>query len=263
MQTPIDTAHAAMVARPQDDAARLAFFERLADAELVLMLTAEPEGEQIAPELFAVQGGRFVLAFDAEERLAAFAGRPVPYAALPGRVIAALAAGQGIGLGLNLGAGSETLLGPDELGWLAEVLEHGPAQAEGRIRAYHPPDAPDRLVQALAAKLARAAGLARAAWLVGTTDAGGGRGHLLAFDGARPEAQPALARAVHEALVFSGIEAGALDVTFLPEADPEPSPAAARIARVALRLDIPEPPRPEPATPAAPGTDPDRPPRLR
>ena len=97
-ETPIDRAHAAMQAAPEDDAARLRFYERLADAELFLMLTAEPAGDEISPELFEVQDAPFVLAFDLEERLSAFAGRAVPYAALSGRALAGMLAGQGIGL---------------------------------------------------------------------------------------------------------------------------------------------------------------------
>ena len=37
--TPLDTAHDAMQAAPEDDRARLRFYERLADSELFLMLT--------------------------------------------------------------------------------------------------------------------------------------------------------------------------------------------------------------------------------
>ena len=40
--TPLDLAHAATEAAPQDDAARLRFYERLADGELFLLLEAEP-----------------------------------------------------------------------------------------------------------------------------------------------------------------------------------------------------------------------------
>ena len=39
--TPLDKAHAAMMAHPEDDTQRLAFFERLADAEVFLLLTEE------------------------------------------------------------------------------------------------------------------------------------------------------------------------------------------------------------------------------
>ena len=62
--TPLDTAHAAMEAAPQDDAARLRFYERLADGELFLMLTEEAKGEDISPSLFDTGEGSFVLVFD-------------------------------------------------------------------------------------------------------------------------------------------------------------------------------------------------------
>ena len=76
--TALDAAHAKMEAAPQDDAARLRFYERLADSELFLLLTEEAQGENISPELFEVADGRFVLAFDREDRLARFAGQPAP-----------------------------------------------------------------------------------------------------------------------------------------------------------------------------------------
>jgi len=66
--TPLDQAHAEMEANPQDDTARLRFYDRLAAAELFLMLTEEPRGAQVSPRFFDVTGGRFVLAFDREER---------------------------------------------------------------------------------------------------------------------------------------------------------------------------------------------------
>ena len=44
--TALDAAHSAMTADPQDDAARLRFFERLADSELFLLLTGRGEGRE-------------------------------------------------------------------------------------------------------------------------------------------------------------------------------------------------------------------------
>jgi hypothetical protein len=111
---------------------------------------------------------------------------------------------------------------------------------------------PERVVEALAVKLASAEGLAGRAYLASVRYEGGRRGHLLAFLGAVPGAEAALAQAVNEALIFSGIEAGGIDVAFLAEGDP----AAAAFARAGLGFDIPVPP--EPAAP-----DPARPPRLR
>ena len=82
---------------------------------------------------------------------------------------------------------------------------------------------------------------------------------MLAFVDAAPGAEGALAQAVGEALTFSGIEAGALDVAFFDASDP----VAPRLARVGLRFDLPALARPERAEPSAPGMDPDKPPKLR
>ncbi|MGR3493663.1 SseB family protein [Citreimonas sp.] len=260
-ETPLDAAHAAMEAAPDDDAARLRFYERLADSELVLMLATEPTGRDVSPEIFEIGDARFALAFDLEERLSGFAGRAVPYAALSGRGLAGMLAGQGIGLALNIEvAPSAILLPPEALAWLRETLDHGPAEAEARPREITAPRGlPDTLLSALDAKLSTAAGLARKAYLAAITYDDGTRGHLLAFSGTRPGAEDALARAMNEALVFSGLEAGALDVAF----PPDDSPLLAQLARHALRFDLPEPARPQQAEPAAPGSDPDSPPKLR
>lgn len=257
-QTPLDRAHAAMQDAPKDDVVRLRFYERLADAELFLLLSAEPVSGRADPELFDVGDGRFVLAFDLEERLTGFTGRPTAYAALSGRAIAARLAGEGVGLALNLGAPSETLLPPEALDWLADLLSVGPDLAEARIAAVHAPAGfPEPLLPALDTKLATAAGMAGAAWLVAVSYENGSRSHLLAFVDALPGAEVALARAVSEALVFSGLEAGVLDVAFFRDG----SPVADSLARVGLRFDLPLPPQHE--VPAPPGSDPARPPRLR
>ncbi|MEZ5797241.1 MAG: SseB family protein [Paracoccaceae bacterium] len=258
--TLLDAAHAAVSANPEDETARLRFYERLADGELFLLLAREAEGEVLDPRVFELEMGKVVLVFDREERLADFAGGIAPYAALPGRVIAGLMRGQGIGLGVNLGvAPSEMLLPAEAMDWLAEALEGGPEETEAAPREFTAPAVPEALVAGLDAKLAKAGGLARAAVLAGVVYSDGRRGHLLAFVDAAEGAAPALAGAVREALVFSGIEAGELDVGFLREADP----ARAAMERVGLRFDLPEVAVASPAGPAAPGMDADRPPKLR
>lgn len=258
--TALDTAHAAMLADPQNDAARLRFFERLADSELFLMLTEEAMGENISPEVFDVADGRFVLAFDREERLAQFAGRPVPYVALSGRVLSGMLAGQGIGLGLNLETAPSSMLVPAEaLGWLAETLQHGPEEVEEKLAEFMPPSGlPDSLLTALDAKLATAGGLASAAYLVTTKSEAGAQGHLLGFVGAVEGAEPALAKAASEALTFSGIEAGAMDVGFFATDDA----AAALLAKTGLRFDLPEPQVAD-LVREVPGSNPAKPPILK
>lgn len=259
--TALDAAHAAMQVAPDDDAARLRYYERLADGELFLLLTEEARGDSFAPQVFDLDDGPVVLVFDAEDRLSDFTGTVSPYAALPGRVIVGTLAGQGIGLGVNLGvAPSSMLLPPAAVDWLATTLKHGPQLLEARAQSFHAPTTlPQNLLQGLEEKLARAGGLAGFALLSGVIYADGRRGHMLAFVDAHPNAEAPLARASAEALTFSGVDAGEMDVTFLASADP----ACAAMARVALRFDLPQPVVAEPAAPRAPGTDPTRPPILR
>ena len=259
--TPLDKAHAAMEAAPEDDAARLRFYERLADAELFLLLEKEPENERIAPEIFDTSDASFVLVFDTEDRLAQFVGRVAPYAGLSGRVIANMLAGQGIGLAVNPEVAPSSILIPNEaLGWLADTLEHAPDEVEAKVESFEPPAGlPEVLITALDAKLSTAGGLAKMAYLVGTTYESGSRSHMLGFVDVVPGADGALAKAVNEALTFSGIEAGALDVGFFAASDP----VAAQLARVGLRFDLPEPPKAEDHVPVTPGSDPDKPPILR
>ena len=259
-QTPLDAIRAALTADPDNDALRLRFYDCLADGEMFLLLEREPEGETMEPRIFDLESGPMVLVFDREDRLAAFTGGVSAYAALPGRVIAGLLMGQGIGLGINLGVeASELLLPPEAMDWLAQTLDEGPQMAEARPESFHAPKGlPDALLSALDAKLARAGGLAQGAMLSGVTYQGGRRGHLLAFVGAKASAHEALARAASEALVFSGVEAGEMDVVFLA---PEDAVTAA-MARVALRFDLPKPKDPAKPAPTAPGMDPNRPPRL-
>ncbi|WOI56250.1 SseB family protein [Palleronia sp. LCG004] len=256
--TALDRAHEAMETAPDDDSARLAFYERLADAELFLLLKAEPEGATLDPRIFETSQGSFVLVFDRAERLSDFAEGQAPFAALSGRVLCTMLQGQGVGLALNPGvAPSSFLLTPASVDWLVETLSDGPDEVEARPTELGAPSGlPERLLTALDTKLATATGLARMAYLVEATFEGGGRTHLLAFIDAARGAEGALSRAVREALVFSGLEAGALDVAFFDASDA----MAGRLARVGLRFDLPvfEPPKP-----FTPGGDPDTPPKLR
>ncbi|MCC5984282.1 MAG: SseB family protein [Rhodobacteraceae bacterium] len=262
-ETALDHAWRAVLARPGDDAARLGFYARLSEAELFLLLERDPEGERIDPRVFPLEDGPMVVAFDTESRLADFTGMAAPYVAVPGRALVRLLADAEppLALGLNLGdAPSARHLPPEVLAWLADALSRRPAEVQAAITAIDAPRGlPESLLPALDARLARAGGLAALAWLVAVRYAGGGGGHMLAFIDPAPGAEPTLARALGEALTFSGVEAGVLDIAFFAASDP----VAARLARVGLRFDLPVPAN-APARPAVPpGMDPDRPPRLR
>lgn len=256
----LDDAHAAMERGGEAEAR--AFYRLLADAPLCLLLAEPAEGETLTPQVFELSDGPVIVAFDSEERLAGFQDGPQPYAVLPGRVIAQAVAGQGLALGLNLGSGgaSETLLPPGALDHLLALLDVRSDVIEGRLQGFHPPRVPVALEAALRAALDAAAGLIAGAVLAGVSHANGARGHILALVGAREGAEPALAKSMAEALSFAGLDAAALDVVFLAPEDA----ALARIAAVGQAFDLPPPAEvPKVQPPAAPGSDPDRPPRLR
>ena len=63
-ETLLDKAHAAMQAAGEDEQSRLKFFEQFAASELFLLLQDTPDGDNVTPEIFEVEGVSFVLAFD-------------------------------------------------------------------------------------------------------------------------------------------------------------------------------------------------------
>ncbi|MCB1540541.1 MAG: SseB family protein [Rhodoblastus sp.] len=159
-ETPLDRAHAAMRAAPEDEGLRRRFLERLADTEVSVLLDGDAGQESWRPAVYPVEGGDYVLGFDSDARLAEFSGDAADFAALPGRTLAELLAGQGLGLGLNLGvAPSSMLLPPEMIRWMAEALSLAPAatQLPERLTRGIPP-AP--LLVALSSRLEKAGGLA-------------------------------------------------------------------------------------------------------
>lgn len=237
-KTPLDAAHAAMIAAPEDDTARLRFYERMADVELFLLLEEEPVGDQINPRVLDVEGAQYLLAFDRAQRLAQYAGEAGAYVALSGRNVAAMLEAQPLGIALNMDVAPSAILLPDTaVTWLRETLTNEASQVEAKIESVLPPKGlPEQLITAIDEKLATATGMAANAWLVGVAYEGGGRGHLLAFIDAIPRAHDALVRAASEALTFSGIEAGAMDVGFFNHNDP----TVTKLMKVGLRFDLPQ-----------------------
>lgn len=258
--TPLDAAYSEMVGNPEDDTARLRYFGRLAETELFVLLKAEAKGDQIEPRIFETDGQSFVLSFDREDRLTAFAEGPAPYVAMSGRLVARLLAENGLCLALNPStAPSEILLPNEVMLWLTETLSLPQNVVEERpVNARPPSGLPPVFVESLGGKLALAQGFADRAVLVRAEYDSGRCDHLLAIIDAIPESQESLVRAVNEALVFSGIEAGAVDVGFLRSTDA----LVPRLEKVGLRFDLPAP-EISVNQPSAPGTDPTKPPILR
>lgn len=257
VETILDAAHAAMQADVNDEAARLHFYEKLVGSELFLLLESDPEGDQITPHVFDLTDESFVLIFDREDRMAQFTGITSPYAALSGRTVFQLLAKQGLGVGFNLDVAPSSILLPAEaVQWLAN-MEITPDEISQKVEKFNAPNGlPEAFLSALDTRLAAAEGLADLAYLVAADYANGSNGHLLGFVNARPDAHAALTQTVAQALVFSGLEVGTIDVGFFDAANP----AAAKLAKCGLRFDLPQP---QVTTRSAPGSDPEKPPILR
>lgn len=254
--TELDARYAALLSG--GDAEGMAFYRALADAELFVLLEAEAQGEVMTPRVFDLADGPVLLAFDSEERMAGFSDQVLPYAALPGRVVAAQMVGQGLSLGLNLGSGaaSEVILPPEALDWLMVMLDQAAPQAlEVRVTAFEAPSVPGAVLGTLAGALV---GVARA-YVVGVRYDGGRRGQMLVLTGVEAAAEGKVLRAVTEALAFSGLDASALDTVFRDAGDA----LLARLAGVALVLEGEVAAEVVPEVPSGPGMDPGRPPILK
>jgi hypothetical protein len=248
-----------MSAAPGDDGARLDWYHAFADAELCVLLEREPLDDDLSPRLFPLEEGLFLTAFDGEERLAAFAGTAVAYAALPGRVIASLLAGQGVGIAVNPGDASRAFLMPaSAVDWLVGLLAERPQAAASLPLRWGAADAPG-LAARLAGRLEGFGALARAGWLARGAFEDGRTALLVVLEDAARDSRTPLAKAVAEALAFLRIAA---DVVFLSTDEVRALGLPGLADPVPLSRPVPPPDRTM-ATPSAPGSDPDRPPRLR
>ncbi|MCZ0960214.1 SseB family protein [Paracoccus benzoatiresistens] len=218
---------------------RARMLSRLADTELAVALVAEPAGDRVELRIFALEGGPVALACDAEDRLAGFFAGPVAYAAMPGRVLAGLLKSEGAGLLVNPGHPSEMLLDAAMLDWLTGALSAAPEATDARLRLTPPaPETVGALAQPLAERLGDMRGLIAGAALAGT-----GQGHVVLVMGADPAHQPAIAKALAEALAFLPEQPGGVDISFTDAAPP------AGVLR--FDLSVPEAP-PAPSRPKGP-----------
>ncbi|MFD1797632.1 SseB family protein [Paracoccus aurantiacus] len=240
------------------DTARARVLNRLADTELFVALESDPVGDRAKLRLFDLPDGKLAIAADLEERLAGFFDAPTGHIAMPGRVLAAMLAAEDVTLMVNPGAGSEMLLGPGTLGWLADALSARPAEEQaGHARLFPPSqEMVARLAEPVATRLQDMSGLLTGAALVAAEWSDGSKGHLLVIEGADDDRRPVIAKAMAELFAFLPPLPQTCDVTF-----DLPLPAGALVLR-------PEPPAADNTPdstggPKAPGSDPDKPPILR
>ena len=257
-QTRIDLAFEAMSADGDSQTHRMAFFEAVADAELIILLKEQALEMVLNLENLESAGKTFAVVFDTDGRLAEYASATAHYAALPGRKLVKMLAGQGVGIALNPGvAPSSYLIAPQAVEWLASVVREEPEGVEQRIISVGPPaSSTSALVTALDRKFSSFEGMAKQAVLASVVYLNGEHGNIVAFVDPIRDAETALAQAVYDVLKFNSAS-GNWSVGHFASS----SSISTMLTKKGLVFDLPK--AREPKSRSAPGSDPDNPPRLR
>tara|TARA_B100000767_G_scaffold147881_1_gene139323 strand:+ start:1897 stop:2673 length:777 start_codon:yes stop_codon:yes gene_type:complete len=254
--TPLERAIVMLESQPDDPTRFSAVIERLADAEVFLILEAEATDFEVTPKTVVLNSQEYVAIYDTELRLSESEGGEVEYLSVSGRTLVQMLSGQNTGIALNSGA---TAIGyvfePQTLQWLANSLNERPNEMTQQItQVFPPPVLGPKALDALSVKLTAAQGLAEYACLVEATDIANNKNPLLCFVGLAPDAQANLAKLVQEYLQFSEQDGAPWDVIYLA---PDHG-MVEKLLNVGLRFDLPVPEvaveRP------APGTVPGQPP---
>jgi hypothetical protein len=263
--TPLDRAYLAAAA---DAAPHLS--GRVADAlmaaPLWLLLETEPAGDRFSPQLLELEAGPTALAFDDEDRLIAFTEVPAAHVCMPGRALISLLAGQGLNLAINPGvAPSEIFWDAAAISWAAEALS-GDVDAEtAQPHALIPPEGiTTEALELLGLKLAALAPALAEAWLTEASFPDGSARLLMVLrlrgDDGDADAEADVARALADTGRLAGAALPELDAAFTAEGDA----LLLRARQVGMGVELPAPPaQPARAAPEAPGSNPDKPPRLR
>ncbi len=106
------------------------FYIPTRDGEAVAGQTAVSADDTFSPLLLEAEGKRYMLLFDREERLGAWAKQPAPYVALPGHALAGVTPPD-LHWAVNVGTGYAKEFVPEEIGWLREVLRKSSEEAQG------------------------------------------------------------------------------------------------------------------------------------
>jgi hypothetical protein len=82
---------------------------------------SEPEEEVTLPMVVEVDGLNYLMLFDTEQRLTAWADKEVPFLTVPGHMIAELSAPD-LYWALNVGTDFAKQFVPDEIAWIKDVV---------------------------------------------------------------------------------------------------------------------------------------------
>ncbi len=255
-QTQLDAAYGAMMADPDNDSLRSAYYGVLAATEVFVLLEREAT-QRIEPQLLEMDGIRYALIFDTDARLASFCDAPTPYGAMSGRALVEAIGGARLGLAVNPGVAEASIFVPPEaVEWMRARVGADIEEGGQRIVALNAPMVESvELLKAIDGRLAVFAGEGRSAYLV-EAQYEADTAHLMVLVGVPEAARASIAGGLAEALRFL-VPDMAFDTMFV-DAGAEIVAAA---SRVGLRFDM-APEKAVPTAPQAPGSDPDKPPIL-
>ena len=166
----------------------LRFYEGFAAQPLI----APVDDTTARPKTLLLETGEVALAFDTEDRFAAFITTPTEFVTLTGAGLARALGPLGVGVALNPGvATGETVLDAGALAWIAQHAgaEVAVEDMPGGI-SVGPPVKPEAiLLEALGIRLAEMAGHIAEAWLLGDAAPDGGDAYICVL---RPVPETAL-----------------------------------------------------------------------
>ncbi|HKJ04317.1 MAG TPA: SseB family protein [Geopsychrobacteraceae bacterium] len=133
----LDQALEVLRAKPDDAKAQSGFYDLFLNSsffvptakEMVRPDAESPEEEIEVPLVIESEGRDYLVFFDQQQRLNAWAETDAPCLQLPGHVLAEMTT-EGLFWVMNIGTEHLKQFAPDEIAWLKEVVERCKAEAE-------------------------------------------------------------------------------------------------------------------------------------
>ena len=115
----------------QDDETQTAYYDLVLNTDFYIPINDDESGpglqekESVSPTVFQSEGKSYLMLFDSEERLSAWAGNPINYVILAGFKLAEIST-VNLHWAVNIESGFAKEFVPDEISWLKEsVAQHG------------------------------------------------------------------------------------------------------------------------------------------
>jgi len=122
--TPLDEALAKFL---QDESCQDAYYEQILNTDFYIPLSTETDEaslkdpESVTPLVVEADGKAYLMLFDTEERLSAWAQQPTDFVVLAGFKLAELSTPE-LHWAVNLGGGYAKQFVPDEISWLKTAI---------------------------------------------------------------------------------------------------------------------------------------------